>query len=52
MGKENEGKMILFCTPSWKSEPPPAKGWGRHSPLSAGSGDAPGKMPPLSMAKS
>lgn len=51
MGKKNWGKMILFCTLSWMSEPLPAKGWGHHSPLTAGSGDAPGKIPP-SMAKS
>lgn len=50
MGKKNSGEMILFCTPSYKSEPPLAKVWGPHSlnNLSrAGCGDAPGKMPPL-----
>lgn len=44
--------MILFYAPGWRSEPPPAKGWSHHSPSSAGSGDALGKMSPPSMAKS
>lgn len=52
MGKKVSGEMILFCTPSCKSESLIAKVWGPHSlnnPSSVGSGDAPGKKPPPSM---
>lgn len=45
---------MFFCTPSCKSEAPLAKVWGPHSlnnPSSAGSGDAPGKVPPPLMLR-